>query len=120
MGKAAVGAAREIGVAANEFVGTPLGKITMGVVIYKVVGEEIISAVVGFGILVFFLGLSIVLFRMKKYKNVEYEYKPVFFGLYNKQVVKSGYVDPEWAVGYVICGFASALIGLLVGLSVMF
>lgn len=120
MGKAAVGAARELGVAANEFVGTPLGKITMAVVVYKVIGADVIGMFVGFGILVFFFGIAIALLRAKKYKNVEYDYKPTFFGMYNKRVVVSGFVDEEWDVGYKCAALLSVIIGMVVGLNIMF
>lgn len=120
MGKAAVGAARELGVAANEFVGTPLGKITMAVVVYKVIGADVIGMFVGFGILVFFFGIAIALLRAKKYKNVEYDYKPTFFGMYNKRVVVSGFVDEAWDVGYKCAALLSVIIGMIVGLNIMF
>lgn len=120
MGKAAVGAAREIGMAANEFVSTPLGKITMGVVVYKVIGKEIVRTVIGLGLLIFFFTMAVVMFRSKKYKHAEYEYKPTLFGLYNKRLIKSATIDDDWAVGFTVCGFALVIIGLIVGLSVMF
>ena len=37
VGAAAVSAAKQVGMAANDFVKTPLGKVTMGIVIYKVI-----------------------------------------------------------------------------------
>lgn len=119
MGKAAVGAAKEIGMAANEFVGTPLGKVTMAVVVYKVVGRDIIRAVLASTIMVFFAGMTIAMFRSKKYKNIKYEFKPYLFGLWNRRVVVEGYVDDDWSIGYLICTFIMAVIGLVVGLSVM-
>jgi len=120
MGKAAVGAAKELGMAANEFVATPLGRVTMGVVIYKVIGKDIIGMIVGGCIVVFFLTMAVVLLRMKKYTNATYEYKPVLFGLRQRQFVMSGSIDNEWAVGYMIASFVCIVIGLLVGLNIMF
>ena len=120
MGKAAVGAAKEIGMAANEFIATPLGKVTMGVVIYKVIGKDIIKFIVGGAILVFFFSMAVYLVRSKKYTgSVEYEYKPAFFGLRQKQVVKSGVIDSDWAVGYMVAALACVIMGMVVGLSVM-
>lgn len=119
MGKAAVGAAKEIGMAANEFVGTPLGKVTMAVVIYKVIGKDVIGFFVGGAVLIFFVGLAVFFLRMKHFTNVVYDYKPTFFGLYNKRMVISGNVSEDWAVGYLVCAGISIVIGLLVGLNVM-
>lgn len=119
MGKAAVGAARELGIAANEFVQTPIGRITMAVVVYKVIGQDVIGMIVGLGVLVFFLSLALYFFKAKKYMGVQYEYQPRLFGLYHKQVVTSGTVDSEWSVGYLISGFICLFIGLVVGLNVM-
>lgn len=41
VGKGLAGAAKELGVAANEFVQTPVGKITAGLIIWKVAGNDI-------------------------------------------------------------------------------
>lgn len=121
MGKAAVGAAKEIGMAANEFVGTPLGKVTMAVVIYKVIGRDVIGIFVGSLVLVFFLSTGVFLLRSKKLKGkIEYEYKPAFFGLYNKRYVKGGEIDEDWAVGYFIGGFIMIFAGIAISMGVMF
>ena len=47
IGYALIGAAREVGMAANEFASTDLGKIVAFVVVYKVIGESLVG--VGFG-----------------------------------------------------------------------
>lgn len=119
MGKAAVGAAKELGVAANDFVATPLGKVTMAVVVYKVVGKDILGVIAGGGVLVFFLSMAVYMVRRIKYKNVVYDYKPTFFGMYNKRVVVSGTVDEDWAVGHMIAAFVCVAFALVVGLNVM-
>lgn len=120
MGKAAVGAAREVGVAANEFVSTPLGKITMGIVVYKIVGKEVVHFATGLGVLVFFFSLAIYFIRKKPMSSVAYEYKPTLFGLYNKKVVTSYTVDDNWGVAYMIAAAICAALGMLIGLNTMF
>ena len=121
MGRAAVGAAKEIGMAANEFVSTPLGKVTMGIVIYKVIGKDIIKFVMGLGILIFFFTTGHYFLRMKRYTgNVEYATVPTFFKLRTKQVVVKGQTDEHWNVAYTIMGVISILLGCAIGFGVMF
>ena len=49
---ALIGAAREVGMAANEFASTDLGKVVTFVVVYKIIGESLVG--VGFGLIVFY------------------------------------------------------------------
>lgn len=121
MGRAAVGAAKEVGMAANEFVSTPLGKVTMGIVIYKVIGKDIIKFIMGFSILVFFLTTGHNFLRMKRYSGtVEYATVPTFFKLRTKQVVVKGQTDEQWAAAYTAMGIISILLGCAIGFGVMF
>lgn len=86
MGRAAVSAAKEVGVATNDFVQTPLGKITMGVVLYKVMGHDLIKFAVGTTVFVVFLTTALVLvFRRKG--NVKFDYEPRLWGAWHKKVV---------------------------------
>ena len=121
MGRAAVGAAKEIGMAANEFVATPLGKVTMGIVIYKVIGKDIIKFIMGLGILIFFFSTGHYFLRMKKYTGaVEYTNVPRFFGLMTKQVLIKGVVDKDWQIAHTAIGIIAILIGCAIGFGVMF
>ena len=121
MGRAAVGAAKEVGMAANEFVSTPLGKVTMGIVIYKVIGKDIIKFIMGFSILVFFLTTGHNFLRMKRYSGtVEYATVPTFFKLRTKQVVVKGQTNEQWAAAYTAMGIISILLGCAIGFGVMF
>ena len=84
MGKAMVGAAKEVGVAANEFAVTPLGRVTVAITAYKIVGRDVIKIVIGSAIL--FLGwtLGIWILFTKRWSTVKYEYEPVLWGMYKK------------------------------------
>lgn len=89
MGKAIVAAAKEIGVEANNFSQTPLGKIVTFVVLYKIVGAKIIAALAGIviGIAGWILGIWFI--RTRHWSATKYEYIPTLFGLYNvKRVVE--------------------------------
>ncbi len=88
MGKAMVGAAREVGVAANEFSSTSLGQIVVGIVTYKVVGQEILGVL--FGPLTLLVGWSLAIwfFTTQKFSQVKYEYEPILFGLFKRKRIK--------------------------------
>jgi hypothetical protein len=120
MGKAAVSAAKEIGVAANDFVQTPLGKITMGIVIFKVMGGAIIHLVVGIFLLLTFLSVALYLVLKNKYGTVEYEYVEGPFNAWRRKRVKSARVDDDIVTtNYVAAGICAAA-GLVVGLTTIF
>ena len=120
LGKATVSAAKEIGVAANEFVATPIGKITMTAIVFKIVGRDIIKLVIGLMILIVFISTAIIMLFKKKYYNAEFEYKPVLWGLYQKKYITSFQNDSDLFVAHLIIALISTVIGLFVGLNVMF
>lgn len=121
MGKAAVATAKEVGMAANEFVNTPLGKITMGIVIFKVMGAEVMSFITGGFILVFFLGFAAYFILRKDFKSAKYENVPVLFGLFTRRVIVESVADPEDAIIFNrVCALIMLGLGLLVGLGTMF
>ena len=64
IGKMLGGAAREVGVAVNDFVDTPVGKMTMVLIVWNYMGSMIVH-VFG-GLLVMVLGLSIILYMYKR------------------------------------------------------
>lgn len=77
IGQAMGGAAREIGIAANDFAVTPLGKFTMFLIAYKVVGQDLVHLAVhvggGFLFFVTWLPLWIYIFRrMCLIKSITY------------------------------------------------
>ena len=120
MGKAAVSAAKEIGVAANDFVQTPLGKITMGIVIFKVMGGAIIHLVVGVSILMLFLGVALYLVFKNKYGQVEYEYVDGPFNAWKRKRVKTCRIDNDLVVSNYFAAGLVAVAGLVVGITTIF
>lgn len=121
MGKAAVATAKEVGMAANEFVNTPLGKITMGIVIFKVMGAEVMSFVTGGFILVFFLSFAAYFILRKDHKSAKYENVPVLFGLFTRRVViETGPEDEGMVTFNRVCALIMLCLGLVVGIPTMF
>lgn len=108
MGKAMVSAAREIGVASNEFASTPLGKIVVAIVAYKIVGQDILGLVMG--AVTFVFGYSIALFFLLTRRwndNVKYEVYPVLKGLFHRRRLVDG---GETTEGIYIIKFAGAAV----------
>lgn len=120
MGKAMVGAAREVGVAANEFSQTSLGKIVVTMVAYKIAGRDILGVVFGALILVFGYGLALWVVMTDRWSTVKYEYEPVFWGMFKKQRIVSISTADDVVIGKYISAGLLLLFTTIVGLSVIF
>lgn len=120
MGKAMVGAAREVGVASNEFASTSLGKVVVGIVAYKVIGKDILGVIFGSLILVIGYSLAIWIFLNRRWSTVKYEYSPVLWGMFNRQRVLSSHTDSDVITSKVIGGGLLIVLTTLVGLQTIF
>ncbi len=89
MGKAMVGAAHELGVAANEFANTPLGKVVVVIVAYKLVGNDLIGVVLGTFVMIFGYSTALWIFTTRRWSEVTYNETPVLWGLYNRKQIVS-------------------------------
>lgn len=87
MGKAMVGAAKEVGVAADEFSKTTLGKIVVFIVAYKLIGQDLLAIFIGLLVLVVGTSLTIWLAFTTAWYDREYAYVPVLWGLFNRKVI---------------------------------
>jgi len=88
MGKAVDSVAKEVGVAANEFAQTPLGKITVAVVVFKVIGTQAMHLIFGSLILLMGWTMSLYLLAFARFynKDTTYEYKPFLWGAWQRRV----------------------------------
>lgn len=120
MGKAMVGAAREVGVASNEFANTSLGKVVVGIVAYKVVGKDILGVIFGSMILVIGYSLAIWMMTTRRWSDVTYEYEPVLWGMYKRQRVVKSHTDSDVVTSKVLGGGVLILLTTLVGLKTIF
>lgn len=89
---ALVAAAKDLGIATNEFAQTPIGKVTTVIVVYKMIGEDIINLL--FAMLVGIIGYGASMYLLFNAKDRVYEYvdTPVFWGMYirkAKRIVSS-------------------------------
>jgi len=120
MGKAIVGGAKEIGMAANDFAGTPLGKVTVGIVAYKLIGKDILKMLIGFIILVAGISIGVKLIFTSTYV-AKTEYQPRMWGLYHTKVVTERKTfNDDTHNGYIIIGCLACIISLVAGLATIF
>lgn len=115
VGKAMVGAAKEIGIAANDFASTGLGKVVTAIVVYKLVGYAMIKLLVGSFILL--IGTICGWWLLThKFGEMTYEYKPFLFGMWQRKVVVSEIEDTNSTIarmwGLVFIVVATLLVGL--------
>jgi hypothetical protein len=74
IGKMIGGVAKEVGVAVNDFVKTPVGKMAMVVIVWHFMGNVIIHVLGGGVVLV--VGLSFILYMLRRVRGVTYQYSP--------------------------------------------
>jgi hypothetical protein len=120
MGKAMVGAAKEVGVASNEFAQTGLGKVVVGIVAYKVIGKDILKIV--FGSLVLIVGYSIAFWLLwtKRWSKVEFKYEPILWGVFKKKYVTSIDTTDEVVNAKVLSAGLLLLLSSVTGLNIIF
>ena len=115
IGRAAVGAAKEVGMAANEFAQTPLGIVTTTIVVYKLIGKDAVHFLLG-SCMIFF-GTLIGLWASRRRYVRQYEYRTVLFGLWRKKNTISENVDESefvFRIVGVFCVAVSWLFGALI------
>lgn len=120
IGTAMVSAARELGVAANEFSQTSLGKVVTLIIVYKVIGKDILGVAVGSFILLFGFGVVLWLLMTKRFGEAKYEYRPMFWGLWQRRVVSMYRPTEESVVSRVLFSVAIFAISMIVGLNCIF
>lgn len=120
MGKAMVGAAREIGVAANEFATTPLGKVVVVMTAYKIAGKDLLGVVFGSIIMVFGYSLALWIFFTRRWSKVKYEYEPMFWGAFKRARIISTETDEDVATTKVVTGGIILALTTFISLIIIF
>lgn len=107
IGAGVAAAARETGQVVNEFANTPVGKMTTFVILYKVVGKDIISFIVGSILLIAFVSIWLV------YTNKMFsKEKTITINADKSRTIE--YRDKEWSEGSVGACILSVLVLLVV------
>lgn len=124
VGAGLVATAKELGIAANEFAKSDLGRVMMFILVWKYLGHDFLGILIGIPFMIsgVLLGLHLVRKSSLESVHIEYTYIPKLFGLITlKRVVKYDLVkrshlkDSEKAqqtIGYCIIFFA-ALVGMI-------
>lgn len=83
VGRAMIGAAKELGMAASEFSQTPLGTVVVAILVVKIIGGTVLHLTAGVLLAVLAVGFFWYVHRRVLNRPV-YEYRPVLWGLWNR------------------------------------
>jgi len=84
IGKMLGGAAREVGIAVNEFVKTPVGMLTAALIVWHFMGGVIVHVVGGIAIMV--VGMSILWYILRRSRHIETKYDPEKKDIFGRSV----------------------------------
>jgi hypothetical protein len=97
-------AAKELGIAVNDFLNSPAGWILAGLLIFNFGGSTFISAILWIFMVCVWL-FSFYKFYKAFAFSYEYQYVPILWGLTSvKRVASEKSIDPEWTSGFVCFG----------------
>lgn len=114
MGRAISSTAKELGVAVDEFSRTSVGKITMAVIVYKVIGKEVLRFVAG-GVLFFFTIIIWARYLRKPFQTIEYYEN----GKVKSRTNRPPQNDTEMAI-YWVHNWATLLLGIAMSFVIAF
>lgn len=115
MGKMLGGAAKEVGVAVNDFVKTPVGQLTMLLIVWSYVGNALVH-IFG-GVFIIIVGLLMCMYWARRSINVSTEYdqeKVDIFGRARVRHVKREALSSDAITGFTISSLAIMGVGLIV------
>jgi hypothetical protein len=107
IGKGLAGSAKELGIAVNDFAQTDVGKITTLLIIYQVIGEDLVD--IAGGLLFIIVGFSAITYMFRRAYPTDYEY-------YENGKVKSKRPrkpESDAVGGWVVTYIAILLVGVL-------
>lgn len=86
-------AARELGIATNDFLQTPAGMLTASLIIWHVAGESLLGVFIGVPLLIFWLWTCLRLWRKAMIKETHYTTMKTWYGAEKRVVDKIEYSD---------------------------
>lgn len=118
IGLAFGGAAHELGIAANDFVKTPVGLLTIGLIVWHFMGSMLLHF---FGsILVMFVGLGFIRWHYLSQVETQETYSPDktnIFGNSRLLTRTEPAPDNDWKVWYMVIGVLTIIASMLVAFS---
>lgn len=100
IGKGLAGAAKEVGVAVNDFVKTPVGQITAAVILWKFIGSAIVHLIGG--LVVLLSGWAFMAYINRRLSPLLVSYDPDktdVFGRSRRLKIEREKIDSDYAVG---------------------
>ena len=107
-------AAKELNVGVNEFAKSPVGQLTTVLIVWKLLGSQLIH-VLG-GILIWIVGIIIIRHIINKRIPDQIEYSTTEKNIFGNYVVVNRYkkpLDDAEAGGYMLCGGVVLALGLI-------
>lgn len=127
IGSGLVATARELGIAANDFAKSDLGKVVMYILIWKYLGHDLLGVAVGVPLLISAVFIGLRLIRTASWESTirEYATTPVLWGLFTvKRLIKNERVKREnlsdadnWQIA---AGYITMVAGVVVGMCTIF
>lgn len=120
-------AARELGIAVNEFSQTTPGRVAMLILVWKYMGDAILGVMVGIPVLVLGMWVGWKMVHRGRQRNYtrEYAYVPVLWGLFNrrklaKEVYNRNSESSESDDWMQTIGYFCMIMSVVVGLNIVF
>lgn len=120
-------AARELGIAVNEFSQTTPGRVAMLILVWKYMGDAILGVMVGIPVLVLGMWVGWKMVHRGRQRNYtrEYVYVPVLWGLFNrrklaKEVYNRNSESSESDDWMQTIGYFCMIMSVIVGLNIVF
>lgn len=111
MGKMLGGAAKEVGIAVNEFVQTPVGKMTAVLIVWNYMGSMIVHVVSGWALLI--ITFSIMFWYSRRVQKYVVEYDESkgrnWLGRYPVKSIKRDEMDGD-TFGFILLGYAISMV----------
>lgn len=106
--------AKELGVAVNEFSGTPVGKMTAVLLVWHILGEQIVDIFTG--IFVWIIGISGIRYYTRKMYPINVKYHESEKNIFGNRVVISKKPDPMSGDAAFVSAIGMLLVLLVGGL----
>lgn len=120
-------AAKELGIAVNEFSQTTPGRVAMLILVWKYMGDAILGVMVGIPVLVLGMWVGWKMVHRGRQRNYtrEYVYVPVLWGLFNrrklaKEVYNRNSESSESDDWMQTIGYFCMIMSVVVGLNIVF
>ena len=118
VGTALVASAKEVGQGVNEFSQTPVGQVTTAIIVYKVIGSDILRLIFGTLLLVVGTAAAFYVYRSMPRYDIQYENIPRLGGLFISRKIKSFKINDDFKTGSIFVSAGLLVVSWLIGLQI--